>query len=327
MNRQKIAVITAVLAAIAAGAFFWFRASHGPQGAATIYGNVDIRQVSLAFRVGGRVSEVLVDEGDRVQPGQVLARLDTAPLTNNLRSAEAQLASLTARNTLLHEGFRREDVEQAEAHLQQARAALTEAQTQLKRQQALVPAGAAPQKSLDSAQSQRDQAAAQFKAADAALALSNRGYRKQEIAESDALLQQARANLDTAHLALDDAVLKAPSAAVVLTRSIEKGAMVAVGSNVFGLSLIDPVWVRAYVPEPQLGQFASGAKVSLSTDSRPERPYHGVVGYVSPTAEFTPKSVETTDLRTSLVYRLRVVVQDADEQLRQGMPVTVRLEP
>jgi HlyD family secretion protein len=87
------------------------------------------------------------------------------------------------------------------------------------------------------------------------------------------------------------------------------------------------VWVRAYVAEPQLGRFSPGSKVTLRTDARPDAPYHGVVGYVSPSAEFTPKSVETADLRTSLVYRLRVVVEDADEQLRRGMPVTVRLAP
>ena len=99
--------------------------------------------------------------------------------------------------------------------------------------------------------------------------------------------------------------------------------MVQVGSPAFSLSLTRPVWVRAYVPEVQLGQFPNGAKVELFTDSRPGQPYHGVVGFVSPTAEFTPKSVETTDLRTTLVYRIRIVVSDADEQLRQGMPVTV----
>ena len=85
--------------------------------------------------------------------------------------------------------------------------------------------------------------------------------------------------------------------------------------------------MRAYVEEPWLGHFPSGAKVTLTTDSRPDQPYHGVVGFVSPTAEFTPKSVETPDLRTHLVYRLRIVVQDPDPALRQGMPVTVRLAP
>lgn len=326
MNRKRIAVATVLVLALGAALWFWERHAEA-RSPATLYGNVDIRQVNLAFRVGGRVSEVLVDEGDAIEAGQVLARLDPVPLANALHAAEAQLASVSARNALLHDGFRREDTEQAEARAQQLSAALAEAETQLQRQQALVPAGAVPQKVLDAAQSQRDQAAAQLRAAEAALALSRRGYRPQEVAESDGLLQQARANVDSARLALEDATLKSPSAGVVLTRTVEKGAMVAVGGNAFGVSLTEPVWVRAYVPEPQLGQFASGTRVRLGTDSRPGQPYHGVVGFVSPTAEFTPKSVETTDLRTSLVYRLRVVVQDPDAQLRQGMPVTLGLEP
>ena len=101
--------------------------------------------------------------------------------------------------------------------------------------------------------------------------------------------------------------------------------MVQPGTPAFSLSLSNPVWVRAYVNEPQLGRFPTGTKVTLHTDSRPDKPYLGVVGFVSPTAEFTPKTVETSDLRTSLVYRLRIGVDTPDAQLRQGMPVTVRL--
>ena len=100
--------------------------------------------------------------------------------------------------------------------------------------------------------------------------------------------------------------------------------MVSAGTPGFSLTLTNPVWARAYVNETELGRFNSGTKVTLTTDLHPDRPYHGVVGFVSPTSEFTPKAVETADLRTSLVYRLRIVVVDADAQLRQGMPVTVR---
>ena len=94
----------------------------------------------------------------------------------------------------------------------------------------------------------------------------------------------------------------------------------------FTLTLTNPVWVRAYVSENELGQAQPGRKVLLETDSRPGKPYHGHVGFVSPTAEFTPKSVETPALRTDLVYRLRIVVTDADPLLRQGMPVTIRFD-
>jgi HlyD family secretion protein len=170
-----------------------------------------------------------------------------------------------------------------------------------------------------------DQAAAQVRSSEEQLRLITTGFRKEEIAESDAQLAQARTTLDSARLALRDATLTAPSDGVILTRAVEKGTMVQPGTAAFVISLTNPVWVRAYVSEPQLGRFATGTKVTLHTDSRPDKPYSGVVGFVSPSAEFTPKSVETSDLRTSLVYRLRVIVDNPDSQLRQGMPVTVRL--
>jgi len=322
MNRKIIGVAT--IAIVLTGAWCWQRSIGAENIQSSLFGNVDIRDVNVSFRVAGRVSQVKVDEGTAVKEGDALATLDIAPLKNTIHSLEATLASVSARNALLHQGYRREDIDLAKAKLVAARAALTETQTQLVRETALVPAGAVPQRELDAAQSARDQAAAQLASAEAQLRLTTTGYRKEEIAESDALVQQARANLDTARLALADATLVAPSDGIVLTRAVEKGTMVQVGSTAFDLSLTQPVWVRAYVPESQLGQYANGQAVLLSTDSRANKPYHGVVGFVSPTAEFTPKSVETTDLRTTLVYRIRVVVSDPDAQLRQGMPVTVR---
>ncbi|MBV8471005.1 MAG: secretion protein HlyD [Burkholderiaceae bacterium] len=323
MNRKYLAPGLLLLACVAFGAYTWME--RGAPAHPTLWGNVDIREVSLAFRVAGRVEAVMVDEGDRIHAGQVLARLDTAPLDNAVRGSEAQWAAIQARNALLHQGFRVEDIEQANARLEGAKAALADAEAQWARQKTLVPAGAASQKALDAALAQRDQAAANLAAAQAQQQLNKRGYRKEEIAESDGLLAQAKANLDTARLALSDAVLLAPSDGMILTRAIEKGAMVQVGGPAFSVSLTQPVWVRAYVPETQMGLFSSGTQVQLHADTHPDHPYHGVVGFVSPTAEFAPKSVETADLRTSLVYRLRIVVQDADAGLSQGMPVTINL--
>ncbi|MNT41352.1 putative efflux pump membrane fusion protein [compost metagenome] len=109
-----------------------------------------------------------------------------------------------------------------------------------------------------------------------------------------------------------------------MTRAVEPGSMLSAGSTVLTLSLTRPVWVRAYIDEPNLNQAQPGRELLLYTDGRPDKPYHGKVGFVSPTAEFTPKTVETPDLRTDLVYRLRIIVTDADDALRQGMPITVK---
>jgi HlyD family secretion protein len=324
MNKKAI-IIPIVILAAGAAALAYYRNSTAEAQDATLYGNVDIREASLAFRVSGRVLSLQVDEGDAVKPGDVLATLDPEPLQTSLQATEGAAQALAARNALMHRGYRSEDIEQAKAKLQVARASLAEAEQHLVRQKTLTPEGAASQRALDTAQSVRDQAEAQVRSAEEEVRLKTTGYRKEEIAESDAQLRQAQAQMGTARLALKDAVLMAPSEGVILTRAIEKGTMVQAGTPAFSLSLTNPVWIRAYVSESHLGRFAPGTKLLLRTDSRPDKPYHGLVGFVSPTAEFTPKPVETPDLRTSMVYRLRVLVQDPDTQLRQGMPVTLRL--
>lgn len=321
--KQRIALVALLLALI--GGYLWWQGR--PADGSLLYGNVDIRDVNLAFRVGGRVERVLVDEGDGVKAGQPMARLDPAPLTHSRDSARANLAAISAANALMHKGYRSEETDRARAELAAAEAAALEADKQWRRQSALAATGAISRGQLDSARSQRDQTQARVRAAREQLAQLETGYRPEEIAQSDAQLDGAKAALASAELALADAVLTAPSDGIILTRAIEPGTLVQPGATTFNLSLTAPVWVRAYVEEPWLGHFPSGARVQLTTDSRPDRPYQGVVGFVSPTAEFTPKSVETPDLRTHLVYRLRIVVQDPDPALRQGMPVTVRLAP
>ncbi|MFM5145270.1 secretion protein HlyD [Aeromonas rivipollensis] len=321
--KQRIAILALLLALI--GGYLWWQGR--PADGSILYGNVDIRDVNLAFRVGGRVSEVLVDEGDIIKAGQPLAHLDPAPLAHQRDSARANLAVIEAANALVHKGYRSEERDRARAELAAAEAAALEAEQQWRRQSALAATGAISRGQLDSARSQRDQTQAQVRSAREQLSQLETGYRPEEIAQSDAQLEGAKAALASAELALADAVLTAPSDGILLTRAIETGSMVQPGATAFNLSLTAPVWVRAYVEEPWLGHFPSGARVTLTTDSRPDQPYQGVVGFVSPTAEFTPKSVETPDLRTHLVYRLRIVVQDPDSALRQGMPVTVRLQP
>lgn len=314
-----------LLATSLAGGYYLYQRQAEAARQGTLYGNVDIREVVLAFRVSGRLSSVQVDEGDSVQPGQILARLDVEPLKNNLNAALANEAASAARNALMRKGNRSEDIAQARSRLDAAQAAVVQADSEYKRQRDLVPAGGSSRQSLEAARSQRDQSVAQRDAASQQLKALAAGFRPEEIAESDAQLKQARANVAAARLALKDASLQSPSAGIILARAVEAGSMVQAGTPAFTLSLRQPVWVRAYVGESQLGKFATGTEVQVSSDSHPEKIYRGVVGFVSPTAEFTPKSVETADLRTALVYRIRVVVGDADAGLGQGMPVTVRL--
>jgi len=321
---KKQIVIPVLALVLGFGVFFLYRLTLASPKSVTLYGSVDIREAALAFRVSGRVADIKVDEGDAVKAGDVLAVLDTEPLKNAADAADASLTSISARNSLIHSGNRAEDVAQAKAKMEAADAALINAQQQYERMSALIPSGIVSQDSVDTLKASRDLAAANLRAAEEVYKALGVGFRDEEKAESDALLRQAQANLEISRLAVQDATLRAPSDGYILTRAIEKGMMVQAGTPAFSLSLTSPVWVRAYVDEPQLGLFNTGTKVILYTDSRPKQPYHGTVGFVSPTAEFTPKSVETADLRTALVYRIRVVVDNPDSMLRQGMPITIK---
>lgn len=324
MNKVKSSVTSVVLLLLAAALYAgWAHYAHRDTPI-TLYGNVDIRTVNLAFRVSGRLATLQVDEGDSVTAGRAIAALDTAPHQNALRQADATVASAAAQLALLAEGYRREEVAQVRSQVDQAQAAYAYADTFYQRQQGMWGKGAVAQNALDDARSARQQALATLQAAKQKLSQFESGNRPQEIAAAEAALAQAQAAQAQAILDLSDTTLTAPSDGVILTRAVEAGSMLSAGSSVFTLSLTRPVWIRAYIDEPQLGQAQPGREVLIYTDSRPDRPYHGTVGFVSPSAEFTPKSVETPALRTDLVYRLRIIVNDPDDLLRQGMPVTVR---
>lgn len=324
MNKKGLIIIVVVaIAATVAGLAFLRRAS-GNDAPIVLYGNVDIRDVELAFRQPGRIQSMVVEEGDPVEAGQLLASLDAQPFEDALQAAEAEVAVATAELDKLKSGSRPQEIAQAQAGVSRAEAALRNAEQDFNRQTSLLGSGASSQRIVDAARSQRDQAAAALRSAQEALSLARTGARSEDIKAGMARLAAARARQAQAETALADTRLSAPTRATVVSRVREPGSMVGAGTPVYALSLRDPLYVRAYVSEPQLGRIAPGTRVSIETDSS-DKTYEGQIGFISPTAEFTPKSVETTDLRTDLVYRLRIVVGNADQGLRQGMPVTVHV--
>jgi HlyD family secretion protein len=223
---------------------------------------------------------------------------------------------------VLRTGSRPQEIEQARARVTEAQAALKNAEQEYQRQRELTGKGLSSQGLLDNALAQRDEASARLAAARQALGLAVEGARAEDIVAAEAALAGAMAQREQASTQLQDTELVAPNSGVILSRVREPGAIVSAGMPVYTLSLTDTVYVRAYVDESNLGKVVPGAKLIVTTDSSGKE-YMGQVGFVSPRAEFTPKSVETPELRTDLVYRLRIVIQDADDGLRQGMPVTV----
>jgi HlyD family secretion protein len=325
MKRKLLILI--VLVCVAVGGLIWWRhyREEGPREL-VLYGNIDLRQVQLSFNNSDRIDAVLVQEGDRVQKGQVLARLDTRRLEPQLAQAVAQAVAQRQVVARLRNGSRPEEIAQARANVDSAKADLLNAQRQFERLKnaAEVSAGrAVRQQDVDAAQATLQMAEAKLAVNQKTLDLALLGPRKEDIAENEARLQANEAQAALLRQQLADFQLVAPMDAVVRTRIMEPGEMATPQSPVFALAITDPKWVRAYVSEPDLGKLKPGAAVSIAVDSFPKRRFEGWIGFISPVAEFTPKAVQTEELRTSLVYEVRVFVKDPEDSLRLGMPASV----
>ncbi len=239
-----------------------------------LYGNVDVRQVDIGFRVAGLVDELFFEEGDVVPDGALMCTLDTTPYDSQMREAAATVESI--------------------------KVSLANAEKLLRRREELITTGGVSQEDLDNSEASRDELKASLVQAQAALAVAcdNLAYTK----------------------------ARAPTNGIILTRIREPGTVVQPSDPVYTLSVSSPVWIRAFVDEPHLGDVFFGMTAEIFTDTKGAPTYTGKVGFISPVSEFTPKTVETTKLRTDLVYRLRIYVDNPDGFLKQGMPVPVRLK-
>lgn len=324
MNKKLLALPVLV---VAAGAALWW-ATRGPPGSANelvLHGNVDIRQVELTFNASGRIDQVLVREGDRVHKGQLLARLDTTRLKLALDQARAVADAQRAQVAKLRAGSRPDEIRQAAAERDAAQAAARDARQLYERQLDLVAKRFVSQQQADSAKNALDAALERLKAAQAAHRLAVLGPRQEDVAAAGASLAAQTAAVAGLEHDIAEGELHAPDAGIIANRVLEPGDMASPQKTALTLALTEPVWARVYLPESALGRVPVGARAAIATDSHPERRYAGWVGHVAPTAEFTPKSVETPELRTSLVYQARVFACAGHDPLRQGMPVTVTI--
>jgi HlyD family secretion protein len=325
MRRRIIIGVIAVLILAVVGWLLYGQFAGTRNDKLIVHGNVDIRQVNLGFRVSGRLKEVKSEEGDIVEAGDVIAVLDDGPYQDQVRLAEAQVAQAQANYTKMVNGFRKEEIEQARAQLAQAKANYDNALRTFEREDKLLQTHVISQSDYDAATSSRDSLKAMVQSAQANLNLELAGNRKEDIDNAKAQLDNAQANLDNAKRNLTDCQLRASVDGVVITRAVEPGTIVATSTIVYSVCETSPVWIRTYVDERDLGRIYPGMKALIYNDTYPNHPYTAQVGFISPVAEFTPKNVETRELRADLVYRLRVILQNADRYVRQGMPVTVQL--
>ncbi|ERP97032.1 membrane protein [Acinetobacter sp. COS3] len=328
MNKKVIAVAVVSIIVLLAVVLWFFNKDKNTEQELTLYGNVDIRQISLAFEQTGRIQSLSVQEGDKVKKGQVLAELKTDALKIQEQQAEAQLNVQKQAMIEQEVGTRPEQITQAKAQLVSAQAQLDKANKDYQRLQILnksTSGQAISKQELDFAQSNQATAAASVKEREANLALLKKGARAEDRAATKAQYQATQANLDLIKYQLTQSELRSPVDAVVRARLQEAGDMTNPQKAVYTLALTDPKWVRVYVNEKDLDWIKMGSVAQIIRDSKPDQPIHGKIGYISSVAEFTPKTVQTEDIRTTLVYEVRVYVNDPNDQLKMGQPVTVKI--
>ena len=325
--KKRLRLVLVIVVAIAAIVFIVLRSLHEktPDNLLVLHGNVDIRQVDLAFNASERVESLRVEEGDRVKTGQLLATLEKERLQHQVQQAGAQVKAQEDVVAALVAGTRPEDIRKARAEAVAAKAEADNAELTNRRLQNLAKKEVVSKQDADNSKAAADSSRARLQAAKEALALAVAGPRKEDIAAAKATLNALREALAVANKNLSYAELYAPSDGVIQSRILEKGDMASPQKPVFTLALTDPVWVQAYVSETDLGKISLGMKAEVTTDSFPGKKYPAWIGFISPTAQFTPKSVETREVRTSLVYQVRVFVNNPENELRLGMPATVAI--
>lgn len=328
MKIKPLLLISILLVLLVGGVGAWWYFHQPPsEEALTLYGNIDFRQASIAFNGNERIAEVLVEEGAIVKKGELLARLDTSRLHPQLTQTEAAVDAQKAVVERLLNGTRKEEIAQAKANLESAKAEAVNAAMQYERRKALGPVAAVSQQEVDQAKAAADMATAKVIVVQNALKLALIGPRREDIAQAKAQLRNNESQLALLRQLVADAELRAPFDAVVQSRLMEPGEMASPAKPVFSLATMGTKWVRAYISEPNLSQVRNGSRAQIRVDSMPHYVLEGWVGFISPVAEFTPKTVQTEDLRTHLVYEIRIFVKDDENILRLGMPATVKILP
>ncbi|WP_295386077.1 efflux RND transporter periplasmic adaptor subunit [uncultured Thiodictyon sp.] len=327
---MKKPLILLLVLALGAGGWWFYRSSHRGAGLESgplwLYGNIDVRLVNLAFEVSGRIAGLPVSEGAQVAPAQALGRLDDRQLVQARDLARAQVDAQRAELDKRIAGTRPEEIEKLRADLAAARVESANAAHRAGRAQEMLKRRLGSPQDAEDATAAAKTAAARVDAAQAALDLGLAGSRAQDIAAAAAQLAGLEAALASAQLNLDYATLVAPAAGIVQNRILEVGDMASPDRPVYTIAITEPLWARVYLAEPDLGRVQPGQPARVMSDSFPGKSYPGWVGYISPSAEFTPKQVQTTELRADLVYQARVFVCNPAGELRQGMPVTVEID-
>ncbi len=324
--RKRILIALAVCICIAVAAFLIIRRDRRPENELKVSGTIEVTSVELSFKVGGRLSQRLVDEGQTVKAGQVVARLEDDELREDLNARTAEQRAARATLADLRAGSRREEIRQGEEALARMKADGDKLARDAARMEKLYRRDVIPLRDLEAAQAGRDASAAAVREAEERLRLLRIGPRPDAVRTQQARLEAAEAGRSLAETRLSQSVLAAPATGLILSKHAEPGEMLAPGSPVLTLGLMDEVWLRAYIPESDLGRVVVGSRARVTFDSWPGRVFEGRVSFISSQAEFTPKNVQTEKERVKLVYRIKITLPNPRMELKPGMPADAVIE-
>jgi membrane fusion protein YbhG len=326
---KRIIILLAVFAALGAGAYYFyprFAAPSAPANTLKVSGNIEAHESLLSFKVQGRIVELPVQEGQWVEKGQVLARLDDSDYRQQVGIDEAAVRVKQAELALALAGSREQEIRAAYQSMLDAKADLEQKKLDLQRAQTLYQEDAVSTQARDTAETNWKRAEAAYQRARQNYDLVRAGTRKEQIAVARNAVGQAQEHLGMSRIRLGYTALRAPKAGVILVRQAELGEVVAPATPVVTLADLDDVWLRAYISETDLGRVAWGQPVTLRTDTYPGKTYRGRISFISSQAEFTPKSVETEKERVTLVYRIKIDVENPNHELKPGMPADAVIE-
>ncbi len=325
--KRRIPILIVLAALIVAGVYLYprFTKDSKPQSELVLSGNIEAHESLVSFKVQGRIVELPVEEGQSVPSGALLARLDGADYEQHVRIDEAKVRVRQSNLALTLAGTREQEIKAAQQTMLDAQADMQQKKLDYDRAERLFSEDAISAQDRDLADTALKRSQATFQAAQQKYNEALEGSRKEDIAIAQANVKEADANLGMSRVNLDYTVLRAPTAGVITVRQAELGEVVVPGTPVVTLADLDHIWLRAYVAETDVGRVRWGQDAVITTDTYPHKQYHGRISFIASDAEFTPKSVQTYKERVTLVYRIKIDIDNANHELKPGMPADAHI--
>lgn len=288
-------------------------------------GTIEAVEIRIASKVSANVSRIFIDEGNAVREGDTLVVLDHSTFDIQYRQARAGIDLAEAQLDLMMSGARDEDILSAQEGLRQAEATMFIARENLRRIKNLFESGSVPRSQLDDAEARYTVSSAQYNTALQNLEKLRRLYRPEEIRTQHARLEQARASAELISKSIEDSYIISPVNGIVTHKVVERGELVRQASLVAVVSKLDTVRMMIYLSTIDVGRVRLGQDVEVTIDAYPDKRFTGRITYISPSAEFTPRNIQTKEERVKQVFGVRVEIPNPDGILKPGLPADALL--